>query len=126
MFKNNKGYILIEVSIFIIIISMLCVSLTMIISNKVSINNNDRIDTNLYLTAKSTINVLEEYFKNNKQLLKQYSIENETGTFTKKEREDIDSIIVSFSQDSAKMSLIKVTVIDKANNQLTLSSKIPY
>ncbi len=126
MFKNNKGYILIEVSIFIIIISMLCVSLTMIISNKVSINNNDRIDTNLYLTAKSTINVLEEYFKNNKQLLKQYSIDNETGTFTIKEREDIDSIIVSFSQDSAKMSLIKVTVIDKANNQLTLSSKIPY
>lgn len=126
MLKNNKGYILIEVSIFIIIISMMCVSLTMIISNKISINNNDRIDTNLYLTAKSTINVLEEYFENNRLLLKQYSIDNETGSFFIKEREDIDTIIVYFSQYSSTTSLVKVTVIDSLNNELTLSVKIPY
>ena len=38
MLKNKKGYVLIEVSVFIVIISMLCASLTMVISNKININ----------------------------------------------------------------------------------------
>ncbi|WP_317367573.1 hypothetical protein [uncultured Tyzzerella sp.] len=126
MLKNNKGYILIEVAIFIIIISMLCVSLTMIIGNKISINNRDRIDTNLYLTAKSTINVLEDYFENDKLLLKKYSKDNEVGNFFIKEREDIDNIIVSFYEQDSKTALIKVTVIDNLKNEITLTAKIPY
>ena len=124
--KNNKGYILIEVSIFIIIISMLCVSLTLIISNKININKNDKIEANLYLTAKSTINVLEDYFKENKTILKQYSKKQETGKFYIKERDDIESISVSFLEYNTTTSLIKVTVTDNLNNQLTLSAKIPY
>ena len=124
--KNNKGYILIEVSIFIIIISMLCVSLTLIISNKININKNDKIEANLYLTAKSTINVLEDYFKENKTILKQYSKKQETGKFYIKERDDIESILVCFLEYNTTTSLIKVTVTDNLNNQLTLSAKIPY
>ena len=124
--KNNTGYILIEVSIFIIIISMLCVSLTLIISNKININKNDKIEANLYLTAKSTINVLEDYFKENKTILKQYSKKQETGKFYIKERDDIESISVSFLEYNTTTSLIKVTVTDNLNNQLTLSAKIPY
>lgn len=124
--KNNKGYILIEVSIFIIIISMLCVSLTLIISNKININKNDKIEANLYLTAKSTINVLEDYFKKDKTILKQYSKKQETGKFYIKERNDIESISVSFLEYNTTTSLIKVTVTDNLNNQLTLSAKIPY
>lgn len=124
--KNNKGYILIEVSIFIIIISMLCVSLTLIISNKININKNDKIEANLYLTTKSTINVLEDYFKENKTILKQYSKKQETGKFYIKERDDIESISVSFLEYNTTTSLIKVTVTDNLNNQLTLSAKIPY
>ena len=124
--KNNKGYILIEISIFIIIISMLCVSLTLIISNKININKNDKIEANLYLTAKSTINVLEDYFKENKTILKQYSKKQETGKFYIKERDDIESISVSFLEYNTTTSLIKVTVTDNLNNQLTLSAKIPY
>ena len=68
---------------------MLCVSLTLIISNKININKNDRIEANLYLTAKSTINVLEDYFKKDKTILKQYSKKQETGKFYIKERNDI-------------------------------------
>lgn len=126
MFKNNKGYILIEVSVFIIIISMLCVSLTMVISNKININKKDAIDTNLYLTAKSTINVLEDYFQDNKQLLIKFSKNNEKGSFYIKEREDIDEILISFSEHNSSLSFIEVTVIDKFKNQLTLTAKIPY
>lgn len=124
--KNNKGYILIEVSIFIIIISMLCVSLTFVIANKINLNKNDAIESNLYLTAKSTINVLEDYFKDNKQLLKQYSQNKETGSFYIKEREDIKNISVTFSEYNKDTSFIEVTIIDSLDNQLTLSAKIPY
>ncbi len=126
MLKNKKGYVLIEVSVFIIIISMLCVSLTMVISNKININKKDAIDTNLYLTAKSTINVLEDYFNENKQLLIKYSKNNEKGSFYIKERQDIEEILVSFSEHNSSMSFIEVTVVDKLKNQLTLTAKIPY
>ena len=126
MLKNKKGYVLIEVSVFIIIISMLCASLTMVISNKININKKDAIDTNLYLTAKSTINVLEDYFDENKQLLIKYSKNNEEGSFYINERQDIEEILVSFSEHNSSMSFIEVTVVDKQKNQLTLTAKIPY
>lgn len=126
MLKNKKGYVLIEVSVFIIIISMLCASLTMVISNKININKKDAIDTNLYLTAKSTINVLEDYFNENKQLLIKYSKNNEKGSFYINERQDIEEILVSFSEHNSSMSFIEVTVVDKQKNQLTLTAKIPY
>ncbi len=126
MLKNNKGYVLIEVAIFIIIISMLCFSLTTVISNKIGINKNERINTNLYLAAKSTINVLEDYFKDDKEMLKKYSLNNDKGSFYVKERDDIKSILVSLSEENKNTSLVEVTVIDNLGNQLTLSAKIPY
>ena len=89
-------------------------------------DKNDKIEANLYLTAKSTINVLEDYFKENKTILKQYSKKQETGKFYIKERDDIESISVSFLEYNTTTSLIKVTVTDNLNNQLTLSAKIPY
>lgn len=126
MLKNNKGYVLIEVSVFIIIISLICVSLTIVIANRIGINKNDKINTNLYLTAKSTINVLEDYFKEDKELLKKYSINNEQGNFYIKERSDIKNILVTFKEEDKNTSLITVTVVDNLDNSLSLSAKIPY
>ncbi|WP_250277255.1 hypothetical protein [[Clostridium] colinum] len=126
MLKNKKGYILIEISIFIIIISMMCISLTMIIGNKINNNKIDNINTNLYLTAKSTINVLEDYFKDNKEILAKYSRNREEGVFYIKERDDIESIKVFFSENNSSTALIEVVVLDKLKNELKLSVKIPY
>lgn len=120
--KNKDGYILIEVCVFIIITSMLCVSLAMIISNKISINNNDRINKNLYITAKSTISVLEDYFDQDKALLKTYATKNEEGTFYLEGRQDIKYILASFSLYDTNRALIEVTVFDNFDNQIKLSS----
>lgn len=126
--KNNKnGYILIEIAVFIIIISMLCISLATIISNKVSLNQKDRATQNLYITAKSTLNTLAKQFKTDKALLKEYAQKKEKGTIKILNRDDISSIQFNVSESLSKgYAILEVIILDNLKNKLTLKTEIKY
>lgn len=128
MLKNNKkGYILIEIAIFIIIISVFCISLSIIIANKISLNQKDKYTQNLYITAKSTLNILSEEFLENKSLLKEYAKKNESGNLIIENREDISSVCFNlFETNDKKFAILEVTVTDNFKNQITLKTEIKY
>lgn len=126
MKNNKKGYILLETMIFIIIISALCISIGIVITNKISINNKERVTQNLYLTAKSTITTFEEYFLVNKQLLEECAKNEVSEDFFIQGRDDIKNINIKFFYINDIEALIQVTVLDNLNNELDLSAKIPY
>lgn len=124
---NNKGFILIETAIFIIIISFMCSSLALFLGNQIINNKNDKINQNLYLTAKSTINILSQEFSEKEHLLKKYANQNEEGIFKIDGRDDIDSIKVKVYNNSYKTAaILEVTVFDNLKNELTLLAEIYY